>query len=153
MDATGLPGRLIARLTRGRAAAQARMLDTCLITRDGEGDGPFNHDTGQHDDPPPVTIYEGPCYIPKRDAATSSSDAGAGEASWQIGEYGLALPIGADPRIVAGASEDVHLGHTVTYLTSALDPHLVGNEYGITAVPDQSQATSRRFRMKRVVGS
>lgn len=125
------------------------MVDTCRITRPGTGKGERNDATGQYDDAPAaVTVYEGPCRIPRRDNMASSTSH-AGEAEWQVGEYPLSLPIEHEGY---ADGEEVKVGHTVTYLTSADDPSLAGNEYGITAVSDQSQATARRFRMKRVTG-
>lgn len=119
------------------------MTDTCRITRPGTGSGTKNDETGQIEKPEPVVVYDGPCFIPRRDNMASSTS-NAGEATWEVGEYPLSLPI--------SGSEEVKVGHTVTYLTSAHDPTLAGNVYGITGVGDQSQATARRFRMKRVTG-
>lgn len=146
MTAAGLPQRLAGRLERGRAMEEARQLDTCRITRAGQGEGEFNKETGQHDDPDPVLVYEGPCRIPKRGAGASST-ADSGDAAWQVGEYPLNLPFSM-PQ-----SASVRTGMTVTYLTAADDPALAGNVYGITDESNQSQATARRFRMKRVTGS
>lgn len=95
-------------------------------------------ETGEYVEPFPIATYEGPCRIPKRDGGANGSDADG----WQVGEYPLSLPI--------DGSELVRVGMTVTYLTSADDPALAGNVYGITREADQSQATARRFRMKRV---
>lgn len=135
-------------LAAGRAAEEARQRDTCRITRPGEGTGPFNPETGQYDPPEPITVYEGPCRIPRRENLTGYAST-AGEASWQVGEYPLSLPVSGSGYV---DGEEVKPGQAVTYLTSADDPELVGNEYGITEVGDQSQATARRFRMKRVTG-
>lgn len=128
-----------------RAEAESRMTDTCRITRPGDGEPVFNPETGQYDDPAPVITYEGKCRISPRQSGASASTATAGDASWQVGEFPLHLP--------AIGSELVRVGHTVTYLTAKHDPALVGNTYGITVEPDLSQATARRFRMKRIVGN
>lgn len=126
----------------GRAAKLRRMRDTCRITKPGEGAPVLDPVTLEYVDPTATVVYEGPCYIPKRTATVS--DASAGGASWQVGEYPLELPI--------DGSENVAPGHTVTYLTSPDNPALVGQVFGITEPDLQSQATARRFRMKRVVG-
>lgn len=144
---TDFAAAVFATLLEGRALAEARMVDTCRITRPGTGTGPWNDGTGQYDAPDPVTVYEGPCYIPRRDNGANVRTSNAGEATWQVGEYPLSLPI-EHPGYV----EEVKVGHTVTYLSSEHDPSLVGYAYGITAIGDQSQATARRFRMKRAAG-
>jgi hypothetical protein len=135
-------------LAAGRAAEEARQRDTCRITRPGTGTGPFNPETGQYDPPEPITVYEGPCRIPRRENLTGYTS-NAGEASWQVGEFPLSLPVSGSGYVVG---EEVKVGNTVTYLSSSTDSTLVGNVYGITEIGDQSQATARRFRMKRVTG-
>ncbi|MDN4174731.1 DUF6093 family protein [Nocardioides sp. SOB77] len=126
-----------------RADAEDRMTDTCRITKPGTGKGTLDPDTLKRQPPPRAVVYEGPCRIPRRDSPTASS-ASAGEATWQVGEYPLALPI--------GDTADVAPDMTVEYLTAQHDPALVGRVFGITAVSQQSLAIERRFRMKTVVG-
>ncbi|WP_426243693.1 DUF6093 family protein [Nocardioides sp. LHG3406-4] len=130
-------------LARGRAMAEARMTDTCRITRAGEGERVLNPETAQYEDPPPVVVYEGRCHIPKRAGSTSQS--AGGDASWRVGEVPFELPI--------DGSEAVRVGMTVTYLTAAYDPELPGHVFGITEVAFQSQATKRRLVMKTITGS
>lgn len=120
------------------------MTDTCRISRPGVGEPVFNNETGQYDGPDPVVVYQGACRIPRRMTGNSVGDARAGEASWRVGEYPLALPI--------DGSEAVAPGQTVTYLSSEHDPALVGQVFGITEPIRQSQATARRFVMKQTVG-
>lgn len=137
-------------LARGRAFLEGRMRDTCRITKPGTGARVKNEETGTYTDPDPVTVYEGKCRIPRRSGATTSTSS-AGSTSntgtaWQVGEYPLAIPIDAP------GSADVRPGHTVTYLTAADDPALVGQVFGITEPSRQSAATERRFKMKQVVG-
>lgn len=122
------------------------MTDTCRITRPGEGQGPFNSDTGQYDSPAPVVVYEGPCRIPPRGTA-STSTASAGEQSFEVGEYPFELPVEH-----AGYVEEVKPGQTVTFLSSAYDPTLVGRVFGIVDPVFQSQATKRRMKIKAAVG-
>lgn len=135
-------------LRAGRAAAERLMTDTCRITRPGDGQGPFNSDTGQYDPPPPVTVYEGPCRIPPRGTA-STTTANAGEQSFQVGEYPFEIPVDGDGYV---AGEEVATGQTVTYLTAKYDPSLVGRVFGIVDPVYQSQATRRRFKIKTNVG-
>ena len=117
------------------------MLDTCRITKPG-GTPTLDPTTLQYVDPAPVVVYEGKCFLPR--ATPGVSTAAAGEASWQVGEYPLSLPV--------VGSENVAPGHTVTILTATHDASLVGLVFGITEPVRQSQATARRFRMKQVVG-
>lgn len=126
-----------------RAEAEARMRDTCRITRPGDGSPVFNPDTGQYENPAPVTVYEGKCRIP-----TSGGNSfgftrnGAADQSFGVGEYPLDLPadtVGVEP------------GHEVTYLTAPDAPGLEGRVFGIVSPILQSQATKLRFKMKSVV--
>lgn len=131
-----------------RNRALTTLTDTCRITRPGEGQGPFNDETGQYDDPPPVTVYEGPCRIPAR-GTTSTTTANAGESSFEVGEYPFEIPV-EHPGYVTG--ETVAPGQTVTYLTSEYDASLEGRVFGIVDPVFQSQATKRRMKIKTAVG-
>jgi hypothetical protein len=134
-------------LARARRFSEDQMPDTCRITKPGGGRGQLNPATGKYDTAPePVTVYEGACKIPRRDNTGSTSQATAGDETWDVGEYPLALPLEAT------GSADVEPGMTVTYLTAAHDAALVGRVFGITAPGRQSTATARRFRMKEVTG-
>lgn len=119
------------------------MLDTCRITKPGAGAAVIDPVTLQYVDPAPSVVYEGRCRIPRRAVAVSTTTASGGEASWEVGEYPLDLPVDGSAAVAPG--------QTVTYLT-AQDPALVGMVFGITEPILQSQATARRFRMKTVVG-
>lgn len=138
-----------AELAEHRADAESRHRDTCRITKPGNGERVRDEETGTYTDPPPITVYEGKCRIPRRSSTTtgrSGSTADTG-TSWQVGEFPFAIPIDA------AGSTDVRPGHTVTYLTAADDPSLVGQVFGITEPSRQSAATERRFKMKQVVSS
>jgi len=138
-----------AELAEHRGDAESRMVDTCRITRPGDGPRVPNPETLAYEGPAPVTVYEGKCRIPRR-VAGSAQSSDAGEATWQVGEYPLAIPLDGDGYV---AGETVGVGQTVEYLTSTTDPDLVGRSYGITGVSHQTHATERRFRMKEVVGT
>ena len=47
----------------GRMKIEALMIDTCRITRPGDGVPVFDEDTGQYTNPEPVVVYEGKCRI------------------------------------------------------------------------------------------
>lgn len=129
-----------------RARNESRMRDTCRITKPGEGQGPWNPNTGSYDPPPPITVYEGKCRIPRRSSSTTS---GSASETFAVGEFPLAIPV-TGPEYVSG--DEVAPGMTVTYLTAADDPSLAGHVFGITEPSRQSQATERRFVMKENVG-
>lgn len=119
------------------------MTDTCRITKPGEGEPVFNSDTGQYEDPPPVTVYEGACRLRVTSDAGNISDAAAGEATWTVQDPVLSLPV--------VGSEAVGRGMTVEYLTAAFDAALVGRRFGIVGPHHESQATARRLRVKEAV--
>lgn len=129
-----------------RAEAESLMTDTCRITKPGAGAPTLDPVTLQYVDSAPTVVYEGICRISSRTGGITggSTLASAGDAAWDVSEFPLSLPI--------KGSGDVAVGHTVTYLTSDFDPSLEGQVFGITAVPRQTLATARRFRMKQVVG-
>lgn len=137
-------------LASGRAEAEALLTDTCRITRAGTGDRVRNPVTGKYTDPDPVVVYEGPARIPSRANSSSGSAraADAGEASWQVSDFPLTLPLDG-PGYVDG--EAVGPGQTVTWLTSATDPDLVGRVFGIVAPARQTYAVARRFLMREGV--
>lgn len=131
-------------LSELQSAAEDRMRDQCVITKPGEGEPVFDRATRKYTDPAPVEVYRGKCRLPRRPGVGGmTSEAAAGDASWKVGEYPIDLPM--------RGSERVGVNQTATIL-KARDRALVGNVYGITEPADQSQATARRFRMKRVVG-
>lgn len=126
-----------------RARAESRLLDTCRITKPGEGEPTLDPTTLEYVDPAPVVVYEGACRIPKRTTGSSSSTSRGGDASWSVGEFPLNLPFDDD-------SAEVRPGYQVEYLTSADNPTLVGRIFGLTEVDMQSQATGLRCVMKAV---
>jgi hypothetical protein len=144
-----------AELNEFRADAESRMHDTCRITRpadvDPDDEREIDDESLAYVDPEPVKVYEGKCRIPR--TATGSARSGrssAGDPGFEVDECPLAIPVSGDGYV---DGETVAVGCTVTYLTSARDPDLVGRVYGITGLNHQTEATSRRFKMKEVVGS
>lgn len=131
-------------LADGRTAAEALMVDTCRITRPGEGNGPFNQDTGQYDKPPPVTVYEGKCRVQVPSDIANATQVAAGEAEWTVQAAVIQLP-------VAG-SEAVRVHQTVELLDVVYDLALEGRKYDVTALHHKTHATSRRLRVKERTG-
>jgi hypothetical protein len=136
--------RVVARLGAMQARANGRMLDTCRVTKPGTSDrGALNPTTGQYDSTPAVVmVYEGSCRMGRIEiphAAASTS----GEATWQVQDSVLHLPLDGTTGIAAG--------QTVTYLTSDANPALEGRSFGIIAVVVGTQLTARRCIVREVV--
>lgn len=117
------------------------MLDTCRITRPGVGARVLNPITLKYADPTPETVYEGMCRLGRVDVPTVAQ-AAAGEASWDTQDFVLHLPVTGTDGVAAD--------QTVTYLTSATNPALVGIAFGLMGVLTSSQATARRCRVREV---
>lgn len=126
------------------AIAEGEMVDTCRITKPGEGRGPWNPDTGSYDPPEPITVYEGKCDVPARGSTVTRVNAGA--ESWSVGELPFSLPF-------TDQSAQVGPGMTVTYLTAPDNAALVGREFDIVEPLWGSRSTARRFRIKTAVGT
>lgn len=127
-------------IAEGRAIAEAMMVDACVITRPGEGTGPFNRGTGQYDPPPPVTVYEGPCRVQVPTAIANATQVAAGEAEWTVQAAVIQLP-------VAG-TEAVRVNHTVEVTAALFDSGLIGRKYGVVALHHATHKSSRRLRVK-----
>lgn len=116
-------------LARGRAAAEARMVDACTVQRKtGESEGP-----GGVISPTWSQVYAGKCRVQVRTEAGSPAD--VGEASVIITRHEIHLPISA-----VGILE----GDQVTMTAATYDPDLVGRTYAVRDVLTKSEATARR---------
>lgn len=133
-------------LARGRAAAAARMLDTCRITRDG--DRGLNRDTGDIEAVAHI-VYEGPCRLVLDSQDTTESEA----QSQVLTEQGprLDLPFVA-PANAVGAPAAVTTNDRALILTSVTDPAQVGTRARIAGEFPNSQATARRFPVEVTSG-
>lgn len=129
---------------RGRAAAEALMLDACTVTRA----------TGSVADPETgaitptfTTIYPtsgvGKCKIQQTAPATGPTV--VGEAEVFVGQLQLHLP-------VTTATAAVAPGDLVTITTCNLDASLVGKTFKLRGPPHKSYATARRFPLVEVSG-
>lgn len=132
------------RLPAFRARAVSLMSDTCLITRPGTGTrGPLNPTTGQYDAAPAaVTVYEGPCRL-GRIEIPHTSQATSGEATWDVQDSVLHLPI--------EDTDSVGAGQTVEYLSSEVNPALEGRSFGILGVVAGTNLTARRCIVREVI--
>ena len=127
---------IAAAVAAGRRAAEARMTDTCAITRvTGQT---TDMDTGQVVD---VTepVYSGPCRVQQRSTVASRVD--VGEASLLLVALELHLPV--------AASTDVHAEDAVQIVTS-VDPDLVGKHFTVKQVAHKTDATARRLGIQEV---
>lgn len=130
-----------------RGEAEARMVDTCRVTRPGSGSpGPINQTTGQYDSAPAGdVVYEGPCRLGRVEIPHVSAAVG-GEASWDVQDSVLHLPLTSDTEAV-GANQ------TVEYLTSTANPALEGRKFGVLGVVGGTNLTARRCLVREVVSA
>jgi hypothetical protein len=125
---------------RGRAAAEALMLDACTVKRA----------TGSAVDPEvgtitPTysTIYDGKCKVQQTAPATGPTV--VGEAEVFVGQLQLHLPV--TTATAAVAPDDL-----VTITTCVLDATLVGKTFKLRGPAHKSFATARRFPMIETAG-
>lgn len=135
-------------IAAGRVAAEARMLDSCRITRIvGKT---FNDDNGQYEDdvlqvyPADDTLDAGRCEFSGLGGASGVTDPVAGGYEFTLQDCTLKLPV--------VGSEGVHLDDTVTCVSAAFDAELVGRTWTVKALFHRSQATSRRLVITEVAG-
>jgi hypothetical protein len=124
-------------LLRGRAAAEALMIDTCAITRRS---GPLATD--------PVTgkataastpIYSGKCKVQSKDSATSTPE--AGEHSFTIVSRQVHIPANA---------ADIKDGDLITITASALNAFTVGKKYVVEGFTPDSFDTAARLPVREM---
>lgn len=120
------------------------MADTCKVTKPGTGSrGALNPTTGQYDAAPAAaTVYEGPCRL-GRVEIPHMAQAASGDATWDVQDSVLHLPITDTDEVVAGC--------TVEYLTSDVNPALEGRRFGVLAVIGGTYLTARRCLVREVV--
>lgn len=124
-------------LARGRAAAEALMVDTVTITRTtGSTTDP---DTGVVT-PTTATVYSGRAKIQQSESPTGEFK-NLGEASVLVVRLELHLPVSAAGVLV----DDV-----VAVTASVLDPDLVGKRLVIRSVAHKTFLTARRCDVTEV---
>jgi hypothetical protein len=109
-------------LTRGRAAAEALMVDTCTVRRGGT---PTYDDTTGGTTPAWTPVYSGSCRLDDASAPASAST---------VGEAAVLL-----------AQPEIHLPISAVLL-------LPGDEITITACPNDPVSVGRVFRVKSKQG-
>lgn len=123
-----------------RLAAEALMIDSCIVTRSGGG-RVWDEETGQYTQPAPLTVYTGKCKVKTR--ATGTSEAEVGEQQVGVLQWEVHLPV--------LGSEAVVRGDTITVTACQLDPALVGMTFTVTSLHAGSYKTSRRLPVEAVM--
>ena len=121
---------------RGRAAAEARMLDTAAVSRPGTPTS--NADTGVTT---PVTtpIYTGKCRI--RQAVVMDRPLESGQAQRYVQHSILSVPIAAPVLL----TDDI-----VTITASALTANLVGRTWHVRGLSGDTDATAAKYEIAEV---
>lgn len=123
---------------RGRARAEAGMLDACVIER--RSGSTVDPETGVIV-PTFVTVYSGKCKVQQETAVTNPST--VGEAAVFISEPRLHVPMSATGLLP---------NDRVTITASVLDPDLVGKVGRLQGPWDETFTTARRLPMAWVSG-
>lgn len=117
----------------GRAAAERRMVDACVITR-GTSGKVYDAGTDTYTATPGATVYSGACRVKPRDNVDRQVEAGGETVT--IWPYVVSVPMTAT---------GIALDDTVTVTAAGLDPELVGLVLRVRAVPVGSLLTARRL--------
>lgn len=88
-------------------------------------------------------VYEGPGRLRADAAQPQDSDAAGQQVTDR--QMRVSLPIGADPRIVTGASADVKVDDVGVLTANPDDPASVGLEFRVRDGHVQTQSTARRL--------
>lgn len=142
----------LADVVRGRAIAEAEMIDRIRITRPGAGDRVFDDATGQYTEPDPVVVYEGKCRVQVRaDINSNAVEATFGDHEWTYRTAMLQLPISAGPGDTGDPS--LVIPDCIGELTaSPLDPSRVGRVLNIVAeTKTKTIASSRKLSVREVL--
>jgi hypothetical protein len=124
-------------LARGRAAAEAGMVDTCTITRSGEETtDPFSGEIVRETE----EVYEGKCRLQQANAARADQR-DIGEAYLLLQQLEVQLPMS-----VTGIKVD----DTITITAAARDEDLVGRVFRVRDLMIKTDATSRRIQVTEV---
>lgn len=124
-------------LARGRAAAERRMVDECVIVRvTGTTTDLSSGDVTETIDP----VYAGKCEV-QQQAATARDDT-VGESSVLLVGRTLKLPVLASIGVLAG--------DRVTITACVHDPDLVDRQFSVRAEFGKSHATARRIGIEEV---
>lgn len=118
-------------LSRGRAATEARMADTCTTRR--QTGTTYDDETGTTV-PTWTALYAGPCRM--RQPNARATNAAAGEAAVLLQQPEVHLPMSAAL---------LRPGDQITITASTSDPASAGRVFIVREVPAHAQATGRRY--------
>lgn len=118
-------------LARGRAAAEAGMVDACTVEREGDPVTDANGDVTR----PATTFYTGPCRVQQHPATADAKDIGQDNLLLLRIEVQL-------PMSVTG----LEVGDVITVTASAYDPDLPGRAFRVHDLAHKSEATARRVQ-------
>lgn len=127
-------------LARGRAAAEAGLLDTCTIVR--VTSTTTNPTTGVVTETTDE-VYEGPCRV--QEPGGYARDISTAPDQPQLAPHRvLQLPV--------ATSEGVRVGDRVTIDSCVNDPDLVGVRMTVRDQAAKSEATARRIGIEQITG-
>ena len=122
---------------RGRLAAEALMIDSCVVERaTGEVTDPLTGVVSEGWE----TVYEGVCKVQGRQAQASSPVAGG--HVFTVEQLMIHLPVSAQSR----------LDDRVTIVTATMDPDLVGATFRLTELARGTYRTADRWNVEAVTG-
>lgn len=127
-------------LARGRAAAEAGMLDACTIRR-ASGGGTTDPITG-YPTQTYSTVYTGKCRVQQAQAQA---------ARQEVGEDHLLL-LRLEVQLPVAGSEGLQVGDEITVTAAAADTDLLGRVFVIHDLAHKSEATARRVQCTERTG-
>lgn len=149
-----------AHIARGRALANAQMIDRGRVTREAEPDDPdyiepaMDPVTLQYTAAPRVVVYEGRCRVQVRSDINSNAVeaiVGDHEGTYRTSTAQFPMEPVGDPGDI-GHPGNVRPNYELEILTSPLDPLRVGTILNLQAEPKaKTMASHRRFRAREVL--
>jgi hypothetical protein len=121
-------------LERGRAMAEALMVDECVIRRRA---GEATDDESGVVRPTYATVYAGPCRVQQPTATAQEQE--SGQAALLLVRFELQIPM----SVVGVAADD-----EVRMTASVHDPDLVGRLFTVRGLAHKTHATSRRMQVE-----
>lgn len=116
-----------------QAQAESLMVDTCTITREGEG-WVVDPDTGREVPAPPTTVYEGKCKVQTYEPHERTPDVGG--STEVIQRYHVHVPVTAGP---------FEVGDVVTITSGANDPTTSGRTFRVAGLHEKTWQTAQRL--------
>lgn len=123
------------------------MDDECIVTVDegGVDEAVLNQETGELEQLPASTVYEGKCKI-KSPKGLSNRPVEEGGQIYTQGEYELGLPLSV---LEANPDQEPAKGMWVLVTSSRRDPGLVGQKFRIIEVIYGTFAVQRKCPLER----